>query len=110
MRSPWHHAPIHVLVERGTYMVTAGTYEKAPFFSTPRRLADLHDLLHRVTTEYRWDLQAWAVFANHYHFIASSPNDAATLRILVSKLHTLSAKLINREEGASGRKVWHQYW
>jgi len=29
----WPHAPLHRLTEKGTYMVTAGTYRKDHFFS-----------------------------------------------------------------------------
>ena len=75
MSAPWHHGPLHVLIEGGVYIVTAGTHLKEHHFRTPQRLRLLHDRLHEVTEEYGWGLQAWAVFSNHYHFVASSPED-----------------------------------
>jgi len=32
------------------------------------------------------------------------------LRKLIGKLHTLSAKEINKQDDAKGRRVWYQYW
>jgi putative transposase len=57
-----------------------------------------------------WQLQAWALFSNHYHFVALSPADPGTLRGLVKRLHSLTAREANRLNGSSGQQVWHQYW
>jgi putative transposase len=91
-------------------MVTAGTYLKAQHFSTVDRLRMLHDRLHAVAEEFGWLLEAWAVMSNHYHFVAQSPDDPGTLKRMLGKLHTLSAKELNAADGTAGRKVWHQYW
>jgi len=53
-------------------MVTAGTYLKQPIFRGAQRLECLCDLLLELAEKYGWDLQAWAVFPNHYHFVALS--------------------------------------
>jgi putative transposase len=108
--STWHHAPVHRLLERGVYMVTAGTYEKKLFFNTPERLSLLQDRLHACETEFGWTLQAWAVMANHYHFIAGSPDDPLPLRRFLNKLHMTTAKAVNQLDLTSGRKVWFEYW
>ena len=110
MSSPWHHGPLHFLVERGVYMVTAGTHLKEHCFRAPDRLEFLHETLHAVSSEYGWDLKAWAVMSNHYHFVASSPDNPASLRRMLSKLHTLTAKIVNAQNSTPGRKVWHQFW
>jgi hypothetical protein len=70
---PWPHAPTHQLSNRGTYFVTAGTYLKANYFYAPQRLDVLHRGLLSVTRDFSRDLEAWAVFSNHYHFVAHSP-------------------------------------
>src|SRR5512140_422734 len=70
---PWPHAPTHQLSNRGTYFVTAGTYLKAHYFYAPQRFDVLHRGLLSVTRDFSWDLEAWAVFSNHYHFVAHSP-------------------------------------
>ncbi|HEV2224220.1 MAG TPA: transposase, partial [Candidatus Acidoferrales bacterium] len=106
----WAHSPTHRLEAGGAYMVTAGTYQKQPFFSSAKRLTYLHDSLLHFAARYGWRLEAWTVFPNHYHFIAISPKKAATLPRFISHLHTFTAKEINRDDEAPGRKVWFQYW
>jgi putative transposase len=76
----WPHAPVHRLTEAGAYMVTAGTYRKVHHFRDPGRLTLLQDQLLSLALESAWQLQAWAVFSNHYHFIATSGEGAAPLR------------------------------
>jgi REP-associated tyrosine transposase len=73
---PWPHAPTHQLSNRGTYFVTAGTYLKAHYFYAPQRLDVLHRGLLSVARDFSWDLEAWAVFSNHYHFVAHSPRNS----------------------------------
>jgi putative transposase len=106
----WPHAPVHRLGEAGAYIVTAGTYKKEHYFQQSSRLSFLHDSLIRLATEYGWALQAWAVFSNHYHFVAMSPGDPGTLRLWTSQLHTLTAREANRLDKTPGRKVWFQFW
>ena len=108
--SIWHHAPMHVLLERGVYMVTAGTYGKTHFFMTPERRDLLLERIQLCTSERGWELHAWSVMANHYHFVALSPDDPATLRRVLNKLHTTTAKAMNELDGTPGRKVWHEFW
>ena len=107
--SDWPHSPPHRAVEAGTYMITAGTYGKVHFFSTPERLDFLADALLKYAMQYQWYLQAWAVMENHYHFIGISdiPNN---LRDFMSSLHTETARHINAEDNTLNRKVWYQYW
>jgi len=110
MNSPWHHAPLHVLVERGLYMITAGTYQKDVLFRSADRLQLLHDRLHACAQEFGWELHAWAVLANHYHFVAQSPADPGNLRRFLGKLHMTTAEAVNQLDATPGRKVWFEYW
>jgi putative transposase len=110
--TPWPHAPVHRLAERGTYFVTAGTYLKAHHFRGGARLGVLHRGLLTVTAEAGWRLEAWAVFSNHYHFVAHSPDtadDATGLPRVLGRLHERLAKWVNRLDGTPGRQVWHNY-
>ena len=91
-------------------MVTAGTYHKELLLGGEQKLSLVRDTLVSVAAELGWELQAWAVMANHYHFIAISPERANTLRQMISKLHTVSARELNRIDDAPGRRVWFQYW
>ncbi len=110
---PWPHAPTHQLTEAGVYFVTAGTYRKAHHFRGSHRLAVLQRGLLKLTAAYGWQLEAWAVFSNHYHFVAHSPSNsesAASLVQMLGELHAKSAAWINRLDHAPGRQVWHNYW
>ena len=105
----WPHAPTHRLGDAGAYIVTAGTYKKEHFFRTSERLAYLTQALLTLAEEYRWRLQAWAVFSNHYHFVAESQQPESMKRF-VQYLHSISAKHINLLDGTPGRRVWFEYW
>ena len=106
----WPHAPVHRLDERGAYMVTAGTYRKHHLFAGPHKLGLLRDRLLEHASEQGRRLQAWAVFSNHYHFIAVSPPDPASLRALLQRLHSGTARELNNLDGTEGRTVWFTYW
>lgn len=111
-QTPWPHAPTHQLSASGTYFVTAGTYRKVHHFRDRDRLNVLHRGLLTVARDYHWSLEAWAVFSNHYHFVAHSPDDedgAASLRRMLGLLHEKTAKWVNRLDHAPGRKVWHNF-
>jgi putative transposase len=70
----------------------------------------VQDQLFACAAEFGWMLQAWAVLSNHYHFIASSPEDPTTLARLISKLHTLTARTLNQWDASPSRNVWFQYF
>jgi putative transposase len=108
---PWPHAPTHQLSEHGTYFITAGTYHKAHHFRTAQRLEVLQRGLLIVARKFGWELEAWAVFSNHYHFVAHSPtNGAGSLSQMLGVLHTRTARWINRLDNTPGRKIWHNFW
>jgi putative transposase len=106
----WPHAPVHKLSEQGAYMVTCGTYRKAHHLCSANRLTFFRNLLFETARETGWELQAWAILSNHYHFVASSPDNPRILRTFLSKLHTISAIKLNDWDRTPGRKVWFQYW
>ncbi|HKR58279.1 MAG TPA: hypothetical protein VJS64_00995 [Pyrinomonadaceae bacterium] len=109
----WPHAPLHELSGTGTYIVTAGTYHKEHFFRGPQRLSVLHRGLLAVAFEFEWRLEAWAVFSNHYHFVAHSPDNsdsAESMSNMLAKLHEKTSKWINKLDGTEGRQIWHNFW
>lgn len=105
----WPHSPIHRVSRLGVYMVTAGTYLKQPIFTDADALTKLTNLLLELADIYRWNMQAWAVFPNHYHFLGA-PERPANLKHFIRAFHSESATHINRSHGTRGRKVWFQYW
>jgi putative transposase len=111
--TPWPHAPTHQLSENGTYFVAAGTYLKEHHFRNSRRLDVLQRGLLFVAHEFGWELEAWAVFSNHYHFVAhslSDSKDANNLSQMLGLLRTRTAGWINRVDNKPARKVWHNFW
>jgi len=111
-RTPWPHSPLHQLSSSGTYFVTASTYKKVHHFRGADRLRVLHRGLLVVTRDYGWQLEAWAVFSNHYHFVAHSPvgmPNASNLPDMLSMLHVKMAGWINKLDQVPGRQVWFNF-
>jgi len=110
----WPHAPTHQLSQRGTYVVTSATYNKEHHFRGSDRLDVVERGILKITAEYGWRLEAWAVFSNHYHFVAHSPefslNGGESLSEMLAILHNKLAAWVNRLDGSRGRKVWHNFW
>ncbi len=108
--SDWPHSPLHVLDTAGTYIVTAGTYQKVHHLQDATRLGFVQDALLDCAKEFGWRLQAWAVLSNHYHFVANAPESAESLRPFLNKLHSETARWLNERDDQPGRKVWYQYY
>ena len=68
-----------------------------------RRLLD-------TAKDFGWTLRAWAVLANHYHFIAESPAaSAASLRAWLQEFHRTAAMNVNELAATPGRRVWMNF-
>jgi putative transposase len=109
----WPHAPLHQLSQAGTYFLTASTYNKQHYFRGDDRLTVLERGLLRVAQDFGWQIEAWAIFSNHYHFIAHSPEqatDASNLSQMLGVLHTKTGRWINGLDNTRGRQVWHNFW
>lgn len=109
MRS-WPHAPSKIVTAPGRYLITAATYQKQNLFADEERLELLHDILLEIAELDGWKLDAWAVFANHYHLLGESPNIANPAAKLTKRVHGKSATLLNRLDSQPGRRVWFRSW
>jgi putative transposase len=89
--------------------VTAGTLYKHHWFRGPAALDLLESALLRLAKEFSWQLEAWAVFSNHYHFVAHAQPGATDLRTFIKHLHGQTAQDLNRVEGRAGRPVWYNF-
>ncbi|HRI16432.1 MAG TPA: hypothetical protein PLX89_25850 [Verrucomicrobiota bacterium] len=108
----WPHAPVHQLAVGGTFFVTAATYLKAHHFRGAKRLSVLSRGLLRLASEWGWQIEAWAVFSNHYHFVAHSPPEstaASSLTEMLVELHAKTAVWANKLDCTAGRRVWFNY-
>jgi len=110
MSIDWPHAPVHRFESDGIYIVTAATLHKALLFGDPKKLTLLQHALLSLAKQYQWQLEAWAVFPNHYHFVARRSSESASLKTMLTHLHADSARKLNRLDGRSGRRVWFNFW
>jgi putative transposase len=108
----WPHAPPHRLALKGTYFVTARTLDRIGHFTDEKRLSFVRDRLLELGRNYGWEMEAWAVLVNHYHFVAhttAAQNSAESLRKLLKHLHADVTRQVNRWDQTEGRKIWHNY-
>jgi hypothetical protein len=54
----------------GIFMVTGASLHKEHLFPTAEKLNLLEHELLTLAKQHEWQLEAWAVFVNHYHFVA----------------------------------------
>jgi putative transposase len=105
----WAHSPSHRLGSSGTYMVTASTLQKVHIFKSRSKLDILQSILFESAGRHGAKLRAWAIFPNHYHFIAAF-DAAPPLAIMLHELHANAARLVNDLDSTPQRRVWFQYW
>lgn len=105
----WPHAPVHRLAENAVYFVTASTLHKQHLFDTPAKRDLLERLLLALAKEYGWQLEAWAIFANHYHIVVRGRHDSKNLGEFLHQLHGVSSHDLNRLDAVKERQVWFQY-
>ena len=104
------HNPPHYFVPESMYMVTGAIlYNQHLLNESKRKEFVLQTLLERASL-LGWDLQAWAVLNNHYHFVAKAPDNATTLTKLIRQFHSITAIQLNRWDQTPGRQVWCNYW
>ena len=106
----WPHAPVHRLSEHGAYIITGATLDKSHFFRGEQRLTLLESGLLQLAKHHQIQIEAWAVFSNHYHLIAQTGPEKNHLAKYLSHVHTSTAAEINRLDGAEGRRVWFNFW
>ena len=109
----WPHAPPHRLGEGGVYFVTARAAEGRHLLADDAMKDWFQETLFNIVEEFRWNLEAWAILSNHYHFIAHSPKGAEgaqSLRSMIRKLHSLTTKELNRRDNQPGRcRLWQNF-
>jgi putative transposase len=90
-------------------MVTAATIHKEHIFTTAEKLSLVQEELLTLAKIYQWQLEAWAVFVNHYHFVARG-SEEASLKKFLQHLHSNIARKTNRLDDTAGRQVWYNFW
>lgn len=105
----WPHAPLHRLADNAVYFVIAGTLHKQHLFDTPEKRDLLERHLLALAKECGWQLEAWAVFANHYHIVTRGNPDSRNLGEFLHDLHGVSSRELNKRDGVQGRQVWFNF-
>ena len=106
----WPHAPVHRLGSDGIYMITGATLHKQLLFSTAAKLTLLENEILTLAKKSCWQLEAWAVFMNHYHLIARGKADAKRLDAYLNHIHSNTARDLNRLDHLAGRPIWYNFW
>jgi len=101
----WPHAPVHRLSENAVYIVTAGTLNKNHLFCTDAKRDLLERMLLSMSKQHGWQLEAWAVMANHYHFVARAISTPPTFESFSKNfITTLHARLTRRMVSRAARR------
>ena len=87
-----------------------GATPAGPAAIDPEKLDMLERELLTLAKQHKWQLEAWAVFVNHYHFVARGDDKATPLEKFLKHLHSNSARQVNELDASVGRKVWHNFW
>ena len=104
------HNPPHYFVPNTMYIVTGSIlYKQRLLFGDEHKALVLGILLERAA-HWGWEMEAWSILENHYHFIGRAPENALTLEKLIRQLHSKSAVELNKLDKTPGRKVWYNYW
>lgn len=104
------HTPPHYFVPNAMYMVTGSNYQKQHLMQENRCKEFFLKTLFEKANLFGWQMEAWAVLNNHYHFIAQAPIDSTTLQKWLQQVHSISAIQFNRWDNTPGRQVWQNYW
>lgn len=104
------HNPPHYFVPNAIYMVTGAILHNQHLLFEDRRKQIVFDVLLSRSQALDWNIKAWAILHNHYHFIARAPESAATLSKLIRQIHSITAIELNKWDQTPGRQVWFNYW
>jgi putative transposase len=108
--SQGRYTPLHLFLPGATYIITAATYQRIPLFNSADRLDALQRVIFEQVEKHGWGLLAWAILANHYHLVASAPEEARSLQAWIRAVHSITARELNRRDSKPGRQVWYQHW
>lgn len=104
------HTPPHYFIPDAMYMVTGAIVYSQHLLNEDRRKEFVLQALLERAAQLDWNIQAWAILNNHYHFVGEAPENAATLQKLIRQVHSITAIQLNRWDRTPGRQVWCNYW
>ncbi len=104
-----NHRPPHIYIDNQYYFVTAGTFHKIGYIGEKIRKDLLKELIFNVMSDYKYLVDAWVIFDNHYHIIFKT-SSGKLLPKVIAAIHGKSAIEINKIDKKTGRQIWYQYW
>lgn len=104
------HNPPHYFLPNAMYMVTGTILHKQHLLSENKYKDFVLKTLLEKAALLGWQMQAWSILNNHYHFVSQASEDVSTLPKLIRQFHSITAIQINKWDGTPGRQVWHNYW
>ena len=104
------HNPPHYFVPNAMYMVTGAILHNQDLLNENIKKGFVLKTMMERAQLLGWNLEAWAILNNHYHFIAQAPENAGTLSKLIRQIHSITAIQLNEWDKTSGRQVWFNYW
>jgi putative transposase len=110
MYKSYPHNPPHYFVPNANYMVTGSVLYKKHLLTDNSHKSIVMEILLERAKHWGWELEAWAILENHYHFVGHAPQNVLTLKDLIRGLHSKSAIELNKLDKTPGRQVWHNYW
>src|SRR5262249_3807415 len=76
---------------------------------SPSKLDLVERMLLSQAKARNWQLEAWAVFPNHYHFVARGAPHSPPMGDFLRELHSLSTIELNKQTNTPDRQVWHNF-
>ncbi len=104
------HNPAHLYLPNASYMITGAILYKEPIIKPARYKEFLIENILFYGEKFGWEVQAYVVMDNHYHFLSRAPDDASSLSTFMMSIHRFTAKEWNKAENRTGRTVWYNYW
>jgi putative transposase len=102
--------PPHYFIPNAMYMITGAILYSQHLLIEERKKQFILETLLERSSLLGWDMQAWAILNNHYHFIAQAPENVNTLSKLIRQVHSITALQLNNWGRTPGRQVWFNYW
>ncbi len=102
------HEPPHFRHAKGSFLITAATYEHKRYFHTETERSWLLNELIKELQAAKILMNSWVVLPNHYHLLIQSESLSSISQPL-RRVHARTARELNRRAGLTGRKVWHLF-
>ena len=102
------HEPPHFHRAEGWFLITAATYEHKRYFQTEEEQVRLLGELLKELQAVEISIGSWVVLPNHYHLLVQC-QPLSVISQPLRRVHARTARMLNRREGVSGRKVWYSF-